>query len=413
MPRGPSTTLPKMGRHRASGQARVFVHGRGFYLGEWGSQEAQDRYDALITTYIESGRKPFADGRIPVTVSELGDMHTAWARAYYVKNGRPTDTSGKVRRALKLLYRAGLAEGSPARFGPRMLKKFQEYLAADQTQRWNRSTINEFVRRIVEMFRWAVGEELLEEGVHRALLTVQPLRKGRPLPGVARAPREPKKVRSVPEESIEKTLTRLGAMVAAMVQVQLLTGMRPAALVHMRPGDLRRTKDARVLAYVVAPEAYKLEHREDVDDTDRTVYIGPKALKILKPWMEGVAPEEFIFSPRRSELARNQERRENRRVKMWKSHDPKRRQKRKGTRPQWGRRYTVDSYRRAINRACEAAGVIPWSPNRLRHNAASYIAAHESLDVAKVILGHRSIETTLIYAEVEPGRAIAAAKRRG
>jgi hypothetical protein len=81
-------------------------------------------------------------------------------------------------------------------------------------------------------------------------------------------------------------------------------------------------------------------------------------------------------------------------------------------------RYDTHSYRRAITRACrladraarrkalEADSTVPanqvfvpvWSPNRLRHNRATELRRY-GLDVAKTVLGHRKVETTLIYAE--------------
>ncbi|MGC9261583.1 MAG: tyrosine-type recombinase/integrase, partial [Phycisphaerae bacterium] len=61
--------------------------------------------------------------------------------------------------------------------------------------------------------------------------------------------------------------------------------------------------------------------------------------------------------------------------------------------------YTVDSYRRAIARACEAAGVDPWHPHQLRHNSATLLREQFGVDAAKTILGHRTLSTTLLYAE--------------
>jgi site-specific recombinase XerD len=81
-------------------------------------------------------------------------------------------------------------------------------------------------------------------------------------------------------------------------------------------------------------------------------------------------------------------------------------------------RYDTHGYRRAIARACRMADsrarqkvletqpaiaadqvfVPTWSPNRLRHNRATELRPF-GLDIAKTILGHSKVETTLIYAE--------------
>ena len=62
-------------------------------------------------------------------------------------------------------------------------------------------------------------------------------------------------------------------------------------------------------------------------------------------------------------------------------------------------RYSPDSYRRAIHRACEKASIEKWSPNRLRHTAATEVRRQFGLEAAQVALGHASADITQIYAE--------------
>ena len=68
-------------------------------------------------------------------------------------------------------------------------------------------------------------------------------------------------------------------------------------------------------------------------------------------------------------------------------------------------RYTTDSYRRAIQRACETAGVPPWHPHQLRHNAATRLRKEYGLEAAQVVLGHRTANVTQVYAERDQGLA--------
>jgi integrase len=63
--------------------------------------------------------------------------------------------------------------------------------------------------------------------------------------------------------------------------------------------------------------------------------------------------------------------------------------------------YDVKAYRRAIARACERAGVPSWHPHQLRHNAATRYRRERGIEVARVLLGHRSAVTTAIYAEAD------------
>ena len=64
-----------------------------------------------------------------------------------------------------------------------------------------------------------------------------------------------------------------------------------------------------------------------------------------------------------------------------------------------GKRYTRDSYRRAVQRACDKAGVERWSPNQLRHSAATEIRSRYGLEAAQVVLGHAKADVTQVYAE--------------
>jgi len=78
-----------------------------------------------------------------------------------------------------------------------------------------------------------------------------------------------------------------------------------------------------------------------------------------------------------------------------------------------GERYTVDSYRRAIQKACDAAKVDRWHPHQLRHNAATYLKREFGLESARVILGHRTPMMTEHYAAVDRQKAMEVIQRIG
>ena len=46
-----------------------------------------------------------------------------------------------------------------------------------------------------------------------------------------------------------------------------------------------------------------------------------------------------------------------------------------------------------------------WSPNRLRHNAATYLRKQFGIEAARVVLGHSSAGVTEIYAEQDLSKA--------
>ena len=61
--------------------------------------------------------------------------------------------------------------------------------------------------------------------------------------------------------------------------------------------------------------------------------------------------------------------------------------------------------RDAIFKACVKAKIPAWGPNRLRHNAATFLRKEFGIEAARVILGHTSAAVTEIYAEMDRQKA--------
>jgi integrase len=425
----PILKVPKLDRH-VNGSARVRLCGHTIYLGRFGSPEAQLEYDRIIGMYLASGRRwPPIEGAAPLpslapteapnTVEELGGLFLEHLLATMPK-GRHNTTYRHARRALNLLLRSTAGICAIDDFGPRRLTAYQAWLTGHPDQMWGRKTINEYTDQVVSMFRWAVAQQFAGVDTWRSLQAVPALRRGRTPAKGGRPAREGRKVRPPDPAAIEGAKAHLPPMLRAMVELQLFSGMRPNELCSLRPMDLAKTEVRGVFAYHVQDdEANKNSWR----DIDRTVYIGPRGMAILKPWMN-IAPHEYVFSPARSEALRNAERRAARGNPRWKSHDPELRRKRRKQRPAgWKDRYDPEAYGKAVSRACDAMNeartekgkpLLPrWTPYQLRHAAASAITAGESLEVAQILLGHRSIQTTMNYVEVKGPRAAKAARKLG
>src|SRR5215467_4576570 len=84
-----------------------------------------------------------------------------------------------------------------------------------------RNEVNRRTRLIVRMFKWAVADEMVPPAVHQALSTVEGLRKGEC------DVRETRKVKPVSDAYVDAVLPHVSRQVAAMIQLQRLTGMRP------------------------------------------------------------------------------------------------------------------------------------------------------------------------------------------
>ena len=167
---------PKYRKHRASGQAIVTLYGRDFYLGPHGTKASRIEYDRLVGEWLAAGR-PSQMPSLPndITIVELAAAYRRFAKDYYQKGGRPTDTIYQVQRATELLC---LKYGRmPAvEFGPLSFQAFQASLVAKEL---SRKTVNHFASTVRRMFRWAVTRELIPVTVLQALVAVPNVPKGR------------------------------------------------------------------------------------------------------------------------------------------------------------------------------------------------------------------------------------------
>jgi len=243
-----------------------------------------------------------------------------------------------------------------------------------------RSTINARINVIRQAFRWGVENELVPPDVSHALDAVRKLKAGRT------AAKDNDDVPPVSDEVVEKTRPFLPPTVDDMVQVQRFIGGRPQDVCNMRAGDIERQGDV----WTYRPYRHKTKHK----DKKRSLAVGPRAQEILLPYIVRKIDDEFIFSPVDTVKQFRAIQRENRKSKVQPSQydrskaEPKRTPREK---------YDTHSYRRAIHRACDKAGIERWSPNQLRHAAGTTTAAHFTLEAAKEFLGHASIKTTEQY----------------
>jgi integrase len=143
------------------------------------------------------------------------------------------------------------------------------------------------------------------------------------------------------------------------------------------------------------------KHKNQFRGQSREIYLGPVAQEVLRPFLDG-ANGAYLFSPRAARAERYAELRARRKSKVPPSQACRRKAQPK--KPP-GERYTTYSYRRAVQRACEAASVPAWFPHQLRHAAATNLRKEFGVEVARIILGHKSAVTTEIYAQADRERA--------
>lgn len=414
--------VPPFRVHQSSGQGYVYLAGQRRYLGRHDRPEALQAYHRVIAEWAAHG------GRLPVkpeeiTIRELLARFWVHAEQYYRRpDGTCTSELDNYRQAFKPL-RELYADTRARDFGPRALQAVRQRMIELD---WCRTNINKHVGRIKTCFRWATQQEYVPGDVYHALQAVAGLKRGRC------AAREPAPVKPVPAECIAAIQPFVSRQVWALVQLQLLTAARAGELVGLRPGDIAR--GGRI--WTCTPSAHKTAHHGHA----RVIYFGPRAQAVLQPFL--LRPEDAcMFSPQEAEAAR-------RRALFEQRVTPLKHGNRAGlnkkAHPQHapGAVYNVDAYRRAIARACDQAFPPPaelarreaethrawrrrltarqhqqlahwqkqhrWHPHQLRHNAATELRKEFGIEVARIILGHRSPAITEVYAELDQAKAVAA-----
>ena len=232
----------------------------------------------------------------------------------------------------------------------------------------------------------------------------------------------------------------------ALIQLQLLTGARPGELLGLRPVDLQMEGDS----WFAEPQQHKTSFR----GITRRIYFGPRAQTVIAPFLRERPVDRALFSPREAEEQRRAKAHQKRRTPLSCGNVPGSHRVAKPKRaPE--QVYTVASYRRCIERACAQAFALPeelrqrrvegkkgqrwesvaqwknrlgpekyalvrqWQkqhrfhPHQLRHNAATRLRQQYGIDLARTVLGHRSMMTTAIYAEADFAKARQAIRETG
>jgi integrase len=383
--------LPSYRLHRQSGQAIVTLpDGRSgrkdVLLGKHDTPESRTEYLRVVAEWETNGRRlPASDAASSLRINELIEAYMIWAeKTYRDDDGQPTREVANLKdalRPLKKLY--GLTEA--AKFGPMALRTVREDMI---TSKLCRRTINTRIGRLKRIFRWAVSYEMLPPAVYEALRAVPGLQRGR---GEAR---DTEPVKPVPEATVRATLPFLPPVVAAVVEVQLLTGCRVSEALTMRGCDLDVT--GPIWAY--RPAKHKNRNR----GIDRVIFLGPRAQAVVRPFLK-TDLQACLFNPADAIAARDARRAAARKTKR----PPSQLVRTRKAKSKWRLRdrYDRGSYRQAITRACEKAGVPEWNALQLRHTAATMIRTRYGVEAAKVILGHTKVETSQIYAERDMARA--------
>src|SRR5207302_1910847 len=99
--------------------------------------------------------------------------------------------------------------------------------------------------------------------------------------------------------AVEATLPYCSPQVAAMIQLQRVTGMRSGEVCRMRTADLNTQGNV----WTYTPQRHKTLYRGHT----RVVYLGPKAQAIVRAWLRNDL-DAHLFQPREAEKWRREKR---------------------------------------------------------------------------------------------------------
>jgi integrase len=305
------------------------------------------------------------------TVMAIITAYSQYGRKYYQdSHGNPTAEVKRIEHSTRPL--AKLFPTLPAEeFGPLKLKEVRQYMIDAKLAR---KTINDRVSCIKRVFRWAASEEMIPASTYMGLQTVEGLKRGRS------GAKETSRVLPVPEAHVRAMLPYTTPVVAAMIELHLLTGMRSTELCTIRPCDLETT--GKIWFY--RPAEYKTKYLDKQEQ--KIICIGPRGQEILKPFLKRKLTD-YCFSPDESEQMRN-------------DIDKNR---------PFADSYDRKTYRKAVQfgiRKAQKGGAMVgsqsammWTPHQLRHTATTRAAKEFGIEIAKAATGHAHISTTQIYAE--------------
>lgn len=322
-----------------------------------------------------------------LSVSQLCDMYHQHALVYYRKriSKRQTGEANNVRdshRALLTLF----ADMAVDDLRVSHLRRLQTYLAsgidpqgeAPDLEPVARRTVNNRINRIRRMIRWAAEHEHVDDVLPHRLSTLSALKPGRT------SARETPPVPPVPEVQVWATLGAIQSdmakrqspeqrrtleRLAVMIELHWHLGCRPGELVIMRKSGI----DSSGPVWLYTPA----EHKTDYHGHDRRIAIGPRAQKVLVPWYVKTTTDALFADCE-------------------------------------GNPITRANYAQSILRTNRRHGLTHWTPNRIRHSAATRFRAESgSLDAVQAILGHKNANVTQVYAERNDAKAIELAQACG
>ena len=272
---------------------------------------------------------------------------------------------------------------------------------------YTRSGINRLINDLRKMWRWGLSYKITTDDRCSQIEHVRPLRPGQQVGESVM--RDNIRRPMITLEEVTKIAEQLNPIRADILWLLWYTGARPGEVCQMRPVDIVKG-DPDCWLYVpgsdVGPSS---RHKTSYRGRVHVIPLAGPAKAILERRVTQWDSKEYVFQPAQS-------------MQEWHGRQLLRRDTPLSTGNRPGTNRTGDSLIKpgacfkpvslntAFHRACDRAGVAPFTPYDLRRSTATRVRALIDKDAAKALLGHSSTNTTDIYLLDEVTQAVKVAK---
>ena len=396
-----------------SGSAVCHYQNVEYVFGKWDmdlnvpTREALEKFQRQVARWSIDPNAPFAEED-----EEEPFLATLWAD-WVASPHAPT--RHEVGLAAKELFGTSDEQPGPYRytkvrnFLPVDLHAWQERLCTLTAKgkdgqprlRLGRDMVTRYVGYVRKCFAWAVSCGRVDHLHAASLSLVVP-----PAPALLKPT---KKRRGIEEKAYTAVVPRLSPPLRAVVELLRLSCARPSEVLGLRGEDIRKGGKHRVDSGVeIDLDALGVwatllqEHKTEAAGYDRVIFWGPRSRAILELFL-ATYPRGYLFRPADGQAhaqAKNEAAR-------------KRKRKTSGRTARVNDRYDHHALCRAVRRACDQAGVTPWTPYQIRHQSLKDVQGVYGREGARVYAGHQVGGVTERYAGADLKLAARIAAERG
>lgn len=338
------------------------------------------------------------------TVGDLIDSYLTYAESAF-KLTRRGQINPHYQRLCKVIeFMVSYRPWPVNKFGPDDLRDVRQAMLdyryargkEEPNRQMTRTSINEHIKQLKNMFTWGVGRRAVEPATEQALRgEVRSLRYGHP--GAI----EKKRRHKVTDEEFRKVVELVNPVIAAMLQVLRNSICRPEEVLVIRRRDVLRA-DSACWLYVPHSDMTPLGSHKTLGAGDgegqvRVIPFTATTQKILLPFMDAAATDDtYIFSPKAAVDQYLEEKFTNRKTPLSCGNRPGT-NRREHPMIEPGDHYQRNSFYSAVQRACKRSGVKAFSLYDVRRASITDIDAALGRDEAYRLTGHADPDTTDIY----------------